>query len=166
MEAMPRRFALLARNLESNGILATGRCVVLPVSAAIGDGVDGVDEAGVPVRTLDSILAGETRVDLVRLSLDGAEAAAVEGMSRLAASNASLRILWDCRPEALTRRGGDAGEVLAPLVRAGFRAWKICPVTGTLLPLPRPAWTEPLLIWLDRNTCAEARGKAAEARCK
>jgi len=152
LEAHPGRFTLLVRNLNSNGVTLDGNCVALPDCAGSRNGAAVVDGAAVQEITLDSVLAGEPRVDLVRLSLDGAEATAIEGMSRLVASNPTLRILWECCPAAFARRGKDAGTVLDPLIKAGFHASRICPVTGTKLPLPTPPWNEPMLVWFERDT--------------
>jgi FkbM family methyltransferase len=151
-EPSSAHFALLLRNLEANGRLASGAAIAQPHAVGACCGAARADGAPAAQVSLDAAMTAEPRVDLVRLSLDGDEAAAIEGMWRIIESNARLRILWDCRPASLAARGQSMAEVLKPLLAAGFHASRVCPVTGTLLPMPQSETSQPVALLLQRDS--------------
>jgi hypothetical protein len=155
-ESCPARFALLLKNLESAGRLASGVAIAQPFEV----GSPPVVAEGAPAQTirvtLDAALAAEPRIDILRLSLPGGEEAAFKGLWRILESNAGLKILWDCRPAAVTARGQRVSGLLEPLLAAGFNASRVCPVTGALLPMAQAEPAQPLEILLQREAPARS----------
>lgn len=157
-EAAPARYALLLKNLETNGRLATGASVAHPYAVGTRPGSAPECTASSAQVTLDSALASEPRVDFVRLAVDGAEPSAIEGMWRLMEANPRLQILWECRPGSLDPTEGGVAGILKKLMSAGFHASRVCPVTGTLLPMPQSDPLQPLQILLQRGGPVGGRG--------
>lgn len=69
----------------------------------------------VPCRTVDDI-AGETRVDVVKIDVEGAEAAVWRGMAGVLERNRDIQIIMEFNPA----RYDDAGAFLADVAAAGF----------------------------------------------
>jgi FkbM family methyltransferase len=79
----------------------------------------------VPLVSLDGLLAPGTRVDLVKIDAEGAELAALRGMTRVLDDNPGLVLFLEYAPEHL-RRAGDAPEALLDFLEArGFRLHRI-----------------------------------------
>jgi FkbM family methyltransferase len=89
-------------------------------------GADRVDFES-PVAALDDLLDGRQidRVDLVKVDIEGAEVAALAGMSRGLARGRYRFVLLECHPQELEHLGSSVAECLAPFVRAGYQGWHI-----------------------------------------
>jgi hypothetical protein len=65
------------------------------------------------------------RVDAIKMDVQGAEALAVEGMSRMLASQPNLRIMMEFWPWAIQRSGRDPAQFLEGFRRAGFQVSEV-----------------------------------------
>ncbi|MEO8605326.1 MAG: FkbM family methyltransferase, partial [bacterium] len=92
---------------------------------------DGGDHRIVPVEPerrrvtvralcLDELLAGEARLDVVKLSVQGAEVLALRGMRQTLARWPELKLLCAVAPALLERTGAAAAALFEPLAAAGL----------------------------------------------
>jgi FkbM family methyltransferase len=138
-EPVPRNYDLLVRNIELNGYRN-----IVPVQKAISNIVGSArffihpDTVGhslfaetssktrrainVEVTTLDHFLEGEgwPPVHLVKMDIEGAEPAALEGMTGLLTRNRALRLVVEYVPHILKRAGEDPTRFLDRLRGLGF----------------------------------------------
>ncbi len=70
--------------------------------------------------TLDDFFQSGTRINIIKMDVQGAEGAAFRGMRRVLADNPSIVIIWELSPSQLRSAGDDAAAVLQWLVDAGF----------------------------------------------
>jgi len=143
-EPHPDNFAMLSRNVKANN------CDVRLVNAAVSD-VGGevqlqistfnsgdhqiyksANRKGVAVTclTLDDHFSSGEKVDLIKMDVQGAEAAAFHGMERLLRDNNAIKVIWEMSPSQLKDAGADASELLAWLANLGFEFTLIDDVTG------------------------------------
>jgi FkbM family methyltransferase len=139
-EPAPENFDLLARNIALNHYRN-----VVPVRKAVSDheGVEifflhpdsvahsliaetfGRPRATIQVETttLDSFFAAQRwpAVHLVKLDIEGAEPAALDGMTDLLARNRGVRLILEFIPYVLRRADRDPRALLATLRNLGFR---------------------------------------------
>ncbi|HVM18185.1 MAG TPA: FkbM family methyltransferase [Gaiellaceae bacterium] len=129
-------FAVLAENVRANGYAN-----VELVRAAVADRSGTValrrssDNSGdhrifaadeeretveVPCVTLDEHLGDAVRVDVVKVDVQGAEAAVLRGMRGVLARSPVRAILTEVWPQGLAAAGDDAAAYLAELQAAGF----------------------------------------------
>ncbi|GGO93609.1 hypothetical protein GCM10011584_32710 [Nocardioides phosphati] len=82
----------------------------------------GPDDESFPVRivTLDDELAGERRVDLLKMDIQGAEPLALAGAAKVLAENPPRRILMEFWPHGIVGMGNDPRELVALLRHAGY----------------------------------------------
>jgi FkbM family methyltransferase len=141
LEPEPRNFGLLARAVEGAGYQhvrlhqvaaadAVGRGPLYVAGAHRGDhrlmpASEPRPRVMVATVTLDALLAGEDRVDLVKIDVQGAEVAVLAGLERTLERHRDLRILCECSPDLLTRAGADADAFFAALRRGGFGAHRL-----------------------------------------
>jgi FkbM family methyltransferase len=152
-EPNPEAFALLARNIElnharnvqSHNIALSSDDGWVTLFTGPGDGVasslarlsDGQEEVRVQARRLDTVLseAGIARVDLMKLDVEGSEAAALRGAaSTLKAYHPT--VIFEVNPIAarnMNVAGRSAWDVLQTLGYGFFRF-----VDGRLVPLVEP----------------------------
>ena len=64
-------------------------------------------------------------VDLLKVDIEGGELAALRGISEGLAHHRYRYILLECHPLELTAMGSSLAECLSPLLRAGYRGWRI-----------------------------------------
>lgn len=148
-EPDPDNFALLQRNVAVNGCTN----VVLH-QAAVSDEVghihlhrceehhgdhriyapDRVDRPTVEVRvtTLDAALGDNSRLDMVKMDIQGCEWRAVEGMKRLLATNPSLAVILEFWPRGLRESGADPAAFLRRLRELGLHFQNIDSGRATL----------------------------------
>ncbi len=137
-EPVPTNYDLLVRNIELNGYRN-----IVPVQKAISSTVGSerffihpstVGHSlfpetsksqriiNVEVTTLDRFLEGEgwPSVHLVKMDIEGAEPAALEGMTGLLMRNRALRLVLEYVPHILERAGEDPTRFLDRLRGLGF----------------------------------------------
>jgi FkbM family methyltransferase len=147
LEPIPANFDLLAAHVRANGFADR---VVLDRSAAwshpdtltlyldrqdaadnktdytVGVRDDPADVLRVAAVSVDDYLAaaGETRADLVKLDIEGAELFALRGMAKLLAAHRPVLLLEVNRPNC--EAAGYAPEAIADFLRGhGYRFWEI-----------------------------------------
>jgi len=67
----------------------------------------------------------ETKVDFIKIDVEGSEFAALQGMQTLLRSNANLKIVTEFWPAGLERSGADPEEYLENLLSNGFTIYEI-----------------------------------------
>lgn len=155
-EANPTVLGVLHENLVANGV--ADRVEVVP--KALGDGagrtrfyVSGGGEMSslfappvesVPV-DVEIVRADEEvsgPVDVVKLDIEGAELAALRGMtSLLAGARPPQTLFLECNPESLERAGTSAEELFAWLAAHGYETEWIDEARGRTAPLTE-TWAE------------------------
>lgn len=140
IEPAPRNFRLLQRNLADNRC-TQARAFAVALGARHGGHITlhlSTDNAGdhriaevrqepsrhrvnVPLTTLDRLLP-TTRVDLIKMDTQGAEARILKGMHTVLANNPRLTLITEFWPEGLQSAGTDALQYLQALRSFGFRA--------------------------------------------
>lgn len=68
---------------------------------------------------------GQTVIDLIKMDIQGAEMAALQGMARLLKNNRDIRLVMEFLPTALSRFGTDPKELLTFLSGMGFNFFNI-----------------------------------------
>jgi FkbM family methyltransferase len=145
IEPHPRLAAVLADNVASNGL---AHVEIVRAAAAAGTGARsfvGFDEqsgnwgvsraareAEVPdfeVQTaaLDGLLDERkvSRVDLVKIDVEGGEADAIRGMAGGLGTRRYRYVLVECHPAELAKMRVSIEECLRPLRQAGYHGWQI-----------------------------------------
>lgn len=136
LEPAPDNLALLTENVRRNRLDEVVR--VLPVAAGAERGrrplqlgragtlhtlyrIDGAGgaEIAVDVAPLDGLIEGA--VDLVKIDVEGAEHAVLDGMARLLAAVPPPRLLVEWSPSALARAGSSPESLPRRLEAAGYR---------------------------------------------
>lgn len=89
----------------------------------------------VPAVTIDAALAGEKRVDLMKLDIQGAEAFAIQGMEGMLAASPGLKVISEFWPEGLARCGLKPLDYLRWWRERGFAISRIDEAAGRLEPV-------------------------------
>jgi FkbM family methyltransferase len=144
VEAEATNFGMLQRNVELNGFTNVQTCHLAITDhegeAALnvfprtkrgwhtlgGVGHRDVAASGVqrvPCTTIDALLEREkvTRVDLLKIDIEGAEPEAFAGAARSLARGTIRRIVFEVSAEPLRGMNHRVDDVLAPLRAAGYR---------------------------------------------
>ena len=153
-EPEPRNFELLQRNITRNGysnVTAVPKAVSRTSGSQrlykspdnLGDhrlahGTAGRDSIDVSVVALDELLPGDARVDFIKLDIQGAECAAVQGARQLIARSAPLCLITEFWPAGMRAFGDQPGQYLEELSVHGFHiaviepGWRprLVPVVG------------------------------------
>jgi FkbM family methyltransferase len=114
----------------------------------------------VNVARLDDILPAGTRLDVVKIDVEGAELDVLAGMSRLIADNPDIALVAEFGPSHLDRLGVDAQAWLSAFTHAGFRLYEISELDGTCA----SADTAALLNRYSVNLAMVRPGGGGEAR--
>ena len=145
IEPHPRLASMLEQNVVNNGL---AQVAIIRLAAGAGsdskpfvgfqeqEGNWGVSRAARPaevpdfeVRTvaLDALLDERkvSRVDLVKIDIEGGEAEALLGMAAGLGQRRYRYILLECHPVELARMGMSIEECLRPLRQAGYHGWQI-----------------------------------------
>lgn len=150
-EPNPEVQPVLALNVRRNGIADRVRVSAKALGAAPGSAVlhvvgggdasrlwpsaGGRDVVPVEVTCLDRELAGEPVPDVVKLDLEGAEVAALQGMRDLLGREAEAPTLFvECNAEALAAAGSSPAQLLGLLGRHGYVVWRIDEAQRLLFP--------------------------------
>jgi FkbM family methyltransferase len=146
---------LLRQNLRANGV--EDRVELLPLALGgeagrarffLGEDMSnlfespagGEDSTEVEIVRADDLVTGS--VDVVKLDVEGAEAAALRGMERiLTGEGRPGALLVECYPALLERAGSSREELLAILEGHGYLVEWIDEAAGRTKPLSE-AWTE------------------------
>lgn len=93
----------------------------------MADGAESASAIRVPARPLDDVLdeAGIDRVDVIKMDIEGGEAAGLRGLTRRLASGRIDRILLELHPAALQKLGTSMDAVIAMLRGFGYDGWAI-----------------------------------------
>jgi FkbM family methyltransferase len=154
-EPAPRTMALLQDNVQVNGFRESG--IVELEQVAISDRAgtsrlavfaedsghntlfwdDTAASIEVPTVTLDEVLAGEPRVDVVKIDAEGAEPFVLRGMRGIIERSPDIHIILEFAPEHLLRAGIQPLAFLDEIAALGFAAHRIHDETGELLELRR-----------------------------
>ncbi len=133
-EPDPTNFGLLLRNIELNGCCSNVICERKAVSNRMGTSplyLNKIHNFGghsligngsyeyVPVTSLD-IYFGASKIDLIKLDVEGSEPEVIQGMRNLINNNPNLALVV----EYLPRRGGPLGHI-EELFQKGFKLWHI-----------------------------------------
>ena len=141
-EPEPNNFALLIKNVELNRYDN-----VIPVQKAVSDKNaasrlflhegsnvhslydthDAGDSIIVDVTTLDSVWENEgcPPIDVIKMDIEGAEMAALDGMRRIISENPNLKILTEFLPKVLQQSGFSAIDFLNKLTEFGFKLYAV-----------------------------------------
>jgi len=145
LEPHPHLSSMLAENAATNGL---SQVEVLRLAAGAERGALGFvgfnEQAGnwglsrtahtaevadfeCETASLDEILdaRGIDRVDLVKIDIEGGEAAALRGMTAGLERHRYRYVLLECHPAALAQLGTTVEACLEPLRRAGYQGWRI-----------------------------------------
>lgn len=151
LEPAPRIAALLRRSIALNDLTAVvalhecaageaERTAELAMSALTTHNSfwppdDTVEVISVPVRPLDTLLAPDRRVDVVKIDVEGAELQVWRGMQRILAQNPNIAVVLEFGPEHLRRTGVSVKDWFAELTASELVAWEIDEATGSVWPL-------------------------------
>ncbi len=140
-EPEPTNFSFLQRTLAVNGF-AQARAVHAAVAEAPGETLLFLSEdnkgdhrlytarphqaaISVPVVSIDALLGSGTRVDFIKMDVQGAEGRVLAGMRQTLACNPQAMLLTEFWPEGLRSAGTDPMEFLATLRNdCGLRLWE------------------------------------------
>jgi FkbM family methyltransferase len=155
-EPDPQNFALLKSNIRQNGY-ANVTLIQKAVAAQSGtlrlfrnseNRGDHRTYASDPSResvevesvALDDFFANHSgRIDFLKFDIQGAEAAALQGMRKLLARHRRLRMAMEFWPRGLHLAGSQPEQLLRDLLDLGFAIEVIDEASGRLLPLDVPA---------------------------
>ena len=139
LEPDPRNFNLLRRNIDRNGYR---NITAVPVALSrengrqkfsrsphnfadhcLGDGLGQREKIEVEVVRLDDLFSGPSkRVDLLKLDIQGAEFAAIDGARELLRANPDIVLLSEFWPDGMRKVRRRSGEVSRDVTRAGVFA--------------------------------------------
>jgi FkbM family methyltransferase len=152
-EPTPGIFDILRNNVQLNGHLEAG--IVKMHNVAISDSrsrmtffsnpedsthnslfaeSEGMQRLEVDAITLDGLLGPESRLDFVKMDVEGAEPLALRGMQALLRNNPQMVAVMEFAPEHLRRGGHQPAGFLDELSQMGLRASIIEDQTGELQP--------------------------------
>jgi FkbM family methyltransferase len=148
-EPEPGNFALLQENVAANGYrnvtlsrlaasdrAGRARLYLDPVNAGdcrIYDSRDNRPSVEIETVRLDDVFeASPERIDLIKMDIQGAEAAALRGMRRLLERHRQVRLVLEFWPYGLQLFGADPEEFLETLCEAGFALWNLNERRGEL----------------------------------
>jgi FkbM family methyltransferase len=147
-EPHPDNYEMLVQNISANGYAE----VVEANQSAVSDETDSVhlhmstfntgdhqlfhhggrNTIKVPCTTLDAYIDAGISVDVIKMDVQGAEAAAFRGMRRVLQDNHSIKVIWELSPAQLKDAGSSAKEVLLWLEELGFAMTIVDDATGEI----------------------------------
>ncbi len=92
----------------------------------------GRNTVEVSCTTLDDYLAVGEKVDVIKMDVQGAEAAAFRGMRRVLEDNKSIKIIWELSPTQLQDAGSSTDEILEWLSSLSFDFTIVDDATGEI----------------------------------
>ena len=148
IEPVPLSFELLQRSLTINGLAGRveGKCQAVGAhharckffvrdvlghsSLTQGEFAAGEDEIEVSVTPLDELVRRGERVDVIKIDVEGAELAVLEGMTRIIAENPELSIIAEFGPSHLRMADVAPEEWLSAFQNRGFDPFVIDELSG------------------------------------
>lgn len=142
-EPEPENYALLVRNIEANGYKnavpvpkavsnkeGTTRLFLSPDGNTgwhrIYDLQDGWNSIEVETVSLDEFFKDqEDRIDVIKMDVEGAEMAVLQGMSQILKRNVNLKIFTEFSPTLLEKFGSSPEGYLNQLIKHGFKLYGI-----------------------------------------
>jgi FkbM family methyltransferase len=121
------------------------------------------NDVRVPVTTLDAVVPPGSRVDLVKMDVEGAEPRLWRGMQRVVADNPGIEVVLEWSASHFRRSGEDPDAFMAAIRAAGFHAFAVEDdgPPGRLAPVGEPAALEAAnLLLTRRGTTPEEAGAA------
>lgn len=149
-EAEPRLIPYIKRTLASNGLLQVNlhnRAVgsedgetIFNVAKTIGhsslfqlsDESEVQEQIQVPILRLDSAIPAGTKIDLIKMDVEGAEIDVLKGSARILAESPNCMIVAECGPSHLRRIGIDINEWFKAFEAFGFDFYTIREPDGLL----------------------------------
>lgn len=154
-EPTPSTFALLRENIQVNGFLESGCVGLHPMALADTEGTASLavfngncghntlcwtnemaQSVTVPVSRLDTVLEAESRVDIVKIDVEGAEPGVLRGMARTIEKNPGIRILVEFSPQQLAQAAVEPKEFLDMIEAMGLEISVVDDQTGELRKTP------------------------------
>jgi len=149
-EPTPRTFRLLKDNVQVNGFMESGRAIltqsavgetagmcqfttysdVCGHNSIFGQSEDGAETIDVSVVSLDETFGSGTRVDIIKIDVEGAELLVFKGMKRIIKENPHIKIFMEFAPEHLLRAGVQPKEMLEYISNLGLTYYAINELTG------------------------------------
>ena len=75
--------------------------------------------------TLDEFFEEDSQIDFIKMDIEGAEMAALQGMDNLIKKSGNLKLVTEFNPNFLERAGYSPGEFLGKLTEYGFKLYDI-----------------------------------------
>lgn len=142
LEASPRVFPMLQRNVQANGLERRVRALQVAAGREAGrlafdlgppdqTGWGGLAAPGagqpcvVDVESLDRLLDAEPRIDVLKIDVEGADAWVLEGADRLLRERRIAEIWYEENPVRMRSLGIAPGAPAALLEERGYRATRV-----------------------------------------
>ena len=147
-EPHPDNYAMLVANIaanDSNDCIEAIQCAVSAVGGPVQLHMSGFNTGDhqlfhkggrnaieVQCTTLDEYFDSGTKIDVIKMDVQGAEAAAFRGMRRILQDNHSIKVIWELSPEQLKGAGSSAEDVLQWLKELNFSFTIVDDATGAV----------------------------------
>jgi FkbM family methyltransferase len=82
-------------------------------------------QIGIECTKLDSTIAAEHKIDLIKMDIQGAEMLALEGMNKILENNSKMTILMEFWPYGIEKSGYNPKNLLEKLEKYGFKIFLI-----------------------------------------
>ena len=146
-ETHPDNAASLKRSVDVNNLkqvtvihnAVSDKVGTVPISVSTEDSVDhrifavgDRDTVDIPCTSLDEAIATGTKIDFIKMDIQGVEGFAVEGMRRLISEQDNLIIVSEFEPWGLNESGYGARKYAELLASLDFRLYDLNEDTGEL----------------------------------
>ncbi len=143
--------AYLRKNIEQNGYKnvtviekavtdKTGTCTLFqsefnPADHRIYEAYKDRKKVEIECITLDAYFKEGTRIDMIKMDIEGSEELAVKGMDRILRTTPNLQLVVECWPSMLTKAGTDPVKLFRSLEEKGFALSVIDDAAKTITPM-------------------------------